>query len=167
MTTNLKGNLTPDMAFAIYGSVSEFGPGNGPAQLTSKTVKPKYEGKAVYELFKGSSIRIYPVSPDVNKVAGDRTYRSLSDLPEKVDAVITCLSKSQALSVVEEASRAGVKHIFFQPGTDSPAAVALCKAKGIQYAKGCMMTHWSVTGLKRFVSPCFYMGLGAAKLPAR
>jgi predicted CoA-binding protein len=167
MATKLKGGLTSDMVYAVYGSMSEFGPDDGPPQLTRKTIKPKYEGRALYELFKGAAIRIYPISPDLNKVAGDKTYRSLRELPERVDVVITCLTKSHAAKVVEEAASAGVKRIFFQPRTNSAEAVKLCNAKGIECAKGCMLSHWPVSGLKRFISPCYYMGLGAEKLPAK
>ena len=71
------------------------------------------------------------------------------------------------LKVVEEAAGAGVKHIFFQPNTNSPEAVNLCKTKRIECAKGCLICHWPIKGLKRFVSPCFYMGLGAEKLPVK
>ena len=96
MATKLKGGLTSDMVYAIYGSTSEFGPENAPRQLTSKAIKPKYEGRALYELFKGAGIRIYPISRDLDKVAGDKAYRSLSELPGPVDVVITCLGKSKA-----------------------------------------------------------------------
>ncbi len=164
MTTELKGGLNSDMVYAIYGSISEFGPENAPPQLTSKTIKPKYEGKAIYELFKGAGIRIYPITADLGKLCGDKTYKSLSTLPEPVDAVITCLKKNQAVKVVEEVACAGVRHIFFQPNTASREALDLCKTKSIEYAKGCMVAHWSVNGLIRFISPCFYMGLGANKL---
>ncbi len=167
MAARLKGDLSSDMVFALYGSTSEFGSEDAPPQLTKKAIKPKYEGKALYELFKKAGIRIYPISTDMNKLAGDKTYRSLSELPAPVDVVITCLDKSKALKVVEEAAGAGVKHIFFQPRTNSAEAVDFCKAKGIAYAKGCMLSHWSVSGLTRFISPCFYMGLGAAKLPVK
>jgi uncharacterized protein len=167
MPANLKGGLSTDMVYAIFGSVAEFGPENAPQQLRPKTVKPKYEGKAVYELFKGAGIRVYPIASDLDKLCGDKTYRTLSELPEKVDAVITCLGKNRALNVVQEAADAGIKHIFFQPRTASAEALSLCQTKSIEYAKGCMITHWSVPGLTRFVSPCYYMGLGAAKLPSK
>ena len=65
MPTTLTGGLNTDMVYAIYGSTSEFGPENAPPQLTQKTVKPKYEGKAVYELFKGAGVRIYPIATDL------------------------------------------------------------------------------------------------------
>jgi hypothetical protein len=167
MSARLKGGLNTDMVYAIYGSTSEFGPENAPRQLTPKTIKPKYEGKAIYELFKSAGIRIYPIATDLDKIDGDRTYHSLSALPGPVDVVITCLGKKQALKVVNEAADAGVRHIFFQPGTRSAEALSLCQAKGIESAKGCMLSHWSVNGLTRFISPCFYMGLGAPKLPVK
>ncbi len=166
MVTKLKGGITSDMVFAIYGSASEFGSEDGAEQLTRKTIKPKYEGRAIYELFKGAGVRIYPVSRDLQKVAGDKTYRSLGELPEHPDVVIDCLESSRAVIVVQEAATAGVKRIFFQPKTDSAAALSLSKAKGIRSAKGCMLSHWPVKGLKRIASPCFYMGLGAEKLAA-
>jgi uncharacterized protein len=163
--TELKGGLKSDMVYAIFGSVSEFGPENAPRQLTSKAIKPKYEGKAIYELFKSAGIRIYPIATDLEKLCGDKTYRSLSALPGPVDVVITCLKKTRARKVVEEAADAGVRNVFFQPNTASAEAIAYCITKGIKSAKGCMVTHWSVNGLTRFISPCFYMGLGANKLP--
>ena len=165
MATRLKGGLSSDMVFAIFGSASEFGPANAPRQLTAKAIKPKWEGRAVFELFKGAGIKIYPIAKDLDKVGSEKTYRSLAALPEKVDAIIDCLSKDQAVKVVEQAVAAGVRRIFFQPGTASPEALNLCKSKGIEAAKGCMLSHWTVNGMTRFVSPCFYMGLGAAKLP--
>ncbi len=167
MATILKGGLSTDMIYAIYGSISEFGPETAPQQLTPKTIKPKYEGRAVYELFKGAGIRIYPISKDLDKLCGDRTYRSLSELPGPVDIVVTCLKKDRALEVVQQAADAGVRHIFFQPRTASSEALSLCRTKGIEAAKGCMVTHWSVCGLTRFISPCYYMGLGATKLTVK
>ena len=166
MSTKLKGGLSSDMVYAVYGSKSEFGPENAPRQLTKKALKPKYEGKALYELFKEAGIRIYPVSVDADKIGDEKTYRSLSALPGPVDVVITCLGKKQASKVVQEAADAGIKRVFFQPGTVSSEALVLCKTKGIEAAKGCMLSHWTVTGPRRFISPCFYMGLGAAKLAA-
>jgi uncharacterized protein len=167
MAKKLKGGLSTDMVYAIYGSTSEFGPENAPPQLTKRAIKPKYEGRALYELFKGAGIRIYPIATDLEKIGSDSTYRSLSALPGPVDVVITCLKKDRALKVVGEAADAGVRHVFFQPQTASAEALSLCKSKGIEVGKGCMLSHWSVSGPKRFISPCFYMGLGATKLPVK
>jgi predicted CoA-binding protein len=155
------------MVYAIYGSTSEFGPETGPPQLTPKSLKPKCEGRALYELLRGVGTQIYPVATDLDKVAGDKAYPSLSALPKPVDVLVDCLGKHRAVKVVEEAANAGIRHIFFQPGTDSPEALRLCEGKGIKVSKGCLLRHRAISGPVRFISPCFYMGLGATKLPVR
>ena len=38
MATKLKGGLSTDMVYAIYGSTSEFGTENAPPQLTPKAI---------------------------------------------------------------------------------------------------------------------------------
>ena len=141
MTTKLKGDLNSGMIYAIYGSTSEFGRENTPIQLTPKTIKPKYEGRAVYELFRGAGIRIYPIATDLDKIGNDKTYRSLSELPEHVDVVISCLGKDKALKVVREAAEAGIRHIFFQPRTDSSEATSFCETKGLEVTKGCALSR--------------------------
>ena len=160
----LSGGLSTDMIYAIYGSTSEFGPENGTLQLTPKAILPKYQGRATFELLKGVGMRIYPVAPDLDLIGGDRTYTSLSVLPERVDVLINCLERGQSVKVVEEAVDTGIRRILFQPRTDSPEALSLCKTKGIEAIKGCMLVHRQVSGLTRFISPCFYHGLRATKL---
>jgi predicted CoA-binding protein len=88
-------------------------------------------------------------------------------MPGHADVLIDCLGRARAVKVVEEAADAGIGHIFFQPGTDSPEALRLCETKGIKAHKGCLLRHWPVSGITRFISPCFYMGLGAPKLSAQ
>ncbi len=163
----LKGDFGTETVYAIYGSITEFGPKNGTPQLTPKVIKPKYEGRATYELLKGVGNRVYPVAEDLKTLGDDKIYPSLAALPETVDVLITCLKKNLAVKVVEEAAKAGIRKIIFQPGTDSSEALSLCKTKGIEAIKGCMLVHREVKGLTRFLSPCFYMGLRATKLKVR
>jgi predicted CoA-binding protein len=167
MSTRLTEGLTTDMAYAIYGSASEFGPDAGPRQLTPTAIKPKYEARAIYELLKGVGTRVYPVSKDVKLVDGDTAYNSIDTLPERVDVLITSLKKELAPSVIEEAARAGIKRIWFQPATFDDETLRLCAAKNIEAIKGCAVRHRTVSGLTRFISPCFYMGLRATKLPVK
>lgn len=165
MSTQLTDGLTTEMSYAIYGSASEFGPDEGPRQLTPTALKPKYEGRAIYELLKGVGTRIYPVSDDVKRVDGDNAYPNLAALPEPVDVLIMSLRKEHARRVIEEAAAAGIRRIWFQPATFDDEVLKLCAEKQIEAIKGCAVRHRTVSGLTRFISPCFYMGLRAAKLP--
>ena len=167
MAVRLTEELTTEMSYAIYGSASEFGPEAGSRQLSPTTLKPKYEARAIYELFKGVGTKILPVATDIKRIGEDKVYPSLTALPEPVDVLILSLGKEHALRAVGEAAEANIRTIWFQPATDSPEALALCEAKGLRAIKGCALRHRTVSGLTRFISPCFYMGLKSSKLPVR
>ncbi len=167
MTTQLSDGLTLDMTYAIYGSANEFGPEGGPRQLTPTVLKPKYEARAIFELLQGAGTRIYPVAADLKRLGEAKVYASLADLPERVDALIVSLGKEHSRRAVEEAAAAGIPRLWFQMNTYSEEALSLCAAKGIKVIKGCALRHRTVTGLTRFISPCFYMGLRATKIPVR
>lgn len=167
MPLPLTGELTTAMSYAIYGSISEFGPESGSRQLSPTALKPKYEARAIYELLKGVGTRILPVAADVKRIGEDKVYPSLAALPEPVDVLILSLPKQHARRAVEEAAAANIRTIWFQPATDSAEALALCEANGIKAIKSCALRHRTVSGLTRFISPCFYMGLKSNKLPVK
>lgn len=163
MATDLIDGLTTEMTFAIYGSASEFGPEGGPRQLAPRTLKPKWEGRAIYEMFKGVGTSIYPVAADIRRIGEDEVFPSLAALPAPVDVLILCLRKGHASKAIDDAAAAGIQRIWFQPGTSSKEALEQCAAKGIRAIEGCPLRHRTVSGLTRFVSPCFYMGLKSTK----
>lgn len=165
MAVELIDGLNTEMRFAIYGSRSEFGPEGGPRQLSPTAIKPRYEGRAIYELLKGAGARIYPVGADIKRVGEDMVYPSLARLPERVDVLILCLAKQHGPAAIEEAATAGIGRVWFQPGTSSKEALDLCAVKEIQVSDGCALRHRTVSSWKRFVSPCFYMGMKCTKLP--
>ncbi len=167
MALQLTDDLTTDMSYAIYGSASEFGPEDSSRQLSPTKIKPKYEARAIYELLKGVGTKIFPVSSDVKRLGEDKAYFPLTALPEPVDVLILSLRKELCTGAVEEAAAAGIRTIWFQPATDSPEALAVCASKGIRAIKGCALRHRTVSGLTRFISPCFYMGLKSPKLPVK
>lgn len=96
MATDLLGGLTTEMTYAIYGSTSEFGPEAGPRELNPKAIKPKYEARAIYEMFKGVGASIYPVAADIRKIGEDEVYPSLAAVPKPVGVLILCLSREHA-----------------------------------------------------------------------
>lgn len=165
MAIELSNGLTTDMSYAVYGSASEFGSDGTGRQLTRTSLKPKYEGRAPYELLNGVGTRTYPVATDVKRMGEDAVYPALAAIPEPVDVLIVCLSKKHGVNTVEEAATAGIRRIWFQPGTSSAEALSLCADKGIHADEGCLLRHRTVGGLTRFISPCFYMGLKSIKLP--
>ena len=58
--------------------------------------------------------RLYPINPKVDQIAGKRTYKNLSELPEPVDLVIVSVPAPQVPEVLRECAATGNKnvHIF-------------------------------------------------------
>lgn len=56
--------------------------------------------------FKGS---IYPVHPRLDSILGHRVYRSLADIPDKVDLAVIGVNRQSTLKVLEECGKIGVK----------------------------------------------------------
>lgn len=55
--------------------------------------------------------QVYPVSRDATEVLGVRCYRSLREIPGRVDHVISCIPHHQVLSLVEDCVNRGVRSL--------------------------------------------------------
>ncbi|MEA3223689.1 MAG: CoA-binding protein [Thermodesulfobacteriota bacterium] len=55
--------------------------------------------------------KLYPINPSETEVGGLPAYRSLQKTPGPVDYVISCVPKSQALAMMEDCGKKGVKAI--------------------------------------------------------
>jgi len=60
----------------------------------------------------------------------------LEALPKQVIGISVITPPKITESVVQEAIRAGVKHIWMQPGAESPAAIAAAEAAGLEVIAG-------------------------------
>ncbi len=75
---------------------------------------------------------IYPVNPYAKEIAGIKAYRSLRELPIKVDIVNVFRPSSQVFEVVKEAIEVGAKVIWLQKGIYNEEAVKYAKEKGVR-----------------------------------
>ncbi|MGE3774698.1 MAG: CoA-binding protein [Gammaproteobacteria bacterium] len=60
--------------------------------------------------------RIIPVNPMVEEVLGERCYKRLTDIPEKVDVVDCFRAASEIPAIVEDAIAIGAKVLWMQLG---------------------------------------------------
>jgi predicted CoA-binding protein len=80
--------------------------------------------------------RAFPVNPHSPLVQGRKSYPSLRDLPERVEAVSIITPPEVTEGIVEEAAAAGVKRIWMQPGAESVRAVSRARQLGLDVIAG-------------------------------
>lgn len=99
-------------------------------------------GNRLYRHLKQKGYRVFPVNSQTDTLEGERCFRRLDDLPDKVGGVVTVVPPAQAKNVVEDCARLGIGHVWMQQGSESDAAIALCREKGISEVHGaCLLMH--------------------------
>lgn len=93
--------------------------------------KPDRPSHAVARYLQEKGYRVIPVNPDLSEVLGEKAYKSLSEIPLKVDLVDVFRKSVDVLPVAEEAIRAGARFFWMQEGVTSEAARELLARAGI------------------------------------
>ena len=100
--------------------------------IVGASTDPNKWGYRIYTALRASGYRVYPVNPRASEIAGDRCYRTLADLPETPGVVDVVVPPRLGLGVAEDAARAGIARIWFQPGAESPENVAHARSLGLK-----------------------------------
>ncbi len=96
--------------------------------LSSSPLRPSH-GVAAYMQLQG--YRIIPVNPEIHGALGERAYRSLLEVPEKIDIVNIFRRPEFVPEVVEQAIQLGVPAIWMQEGVMHQEAAAKARRAGI------------------------------------
>jgi len=76
--------------------------------------------------------RVIPVNPMYDSVLGEKCYKSLADIPEKVD-IVDCFRKSEEIpALADEAIAIGAKVLWMQLGVTSDEARRKAEAAGLE-----------------------------------
>lgn len=97
--------------------------------------RSKY-GNKVLRAYMQTSRPAFPVNPNEEDVEGEKSYPDLASLPEKVHGVSVITPPKVTESIVEQAAALGIKHIWLQPGAESPQAVQRAKELGMNVIFG-------------------------------
>jgi predicted CoA-binding protein len=86
-------------------------------------------GVAAY--MRSHGYKVIAVNPNETEVFGDKAYRSLADVPEKIDLVDVFRRSSEAGGAVDEAIALGVKAVWLQEGVIDAAAAGRARDAGM------------------------------------
>jgi predicted CoA-binding protein len=76
--------------------------------------------------------RVIPVNPKYPEILGEKCYRSLRDLPERVDIVDVFRKTADVMPIAEDAIAIGAKVLWQQLGVRNEAAAAKAQAAGLE-----------------------------------
>ena len=108
-------------------------------------------GNTLYKTLTAKGYEILLVHPEVKAIEGVPCVANLGALPKAVGGLVLVVPPEKAEGLVVEAAEAGIRRIWLQQGSASPAAIRLCEGKGITVVHGeCLLMFASPTGIHGF-----------------
>lgn len=92
--------------------------------------RDKY-GNKVLRCYQLNNRKVVPINPRAETIEGIPCVADVASLPDEVTSLSVITPPKITEEVVAAAIARGIKNIWMQPGAESPAAVATCKAAGI------------------------------------
>lgn len=74
-------------------------------------------GYKIWKILREHGYNTFGVNPNYDEIQGEKIYKSLADIPEKIDVIDMVVPKTVAINTLHEAKELGIEKIFFQPGT--------------------------------------------------
>lgn len=95
-------------------------------------------GRRVFDALRAKGYTVYAVNPQLKEGLDDGTpaYASVRELPVVPDVVDVVVPPEWGESIVDDCLAKGVRHLWFQPGAESEAAVARARAGGLRVVAG-------------------------------
>jgi predicted CoA-binding protein len=99
-------------------------------------------GNLVCRELKTRGFRVIPVNPHENEICGERCYRAIDELDDRIDRILIVLPPILTKEIILELNPAIISHVWMQNGADSSEAIRICHAKGIKAIYGqCILMH--------------------------
>jgi len=93
--------------------------------------KPERPSHVVARYLQERGYRVIPVNPLLAEVLGEKAYKSLSDIPGKVDLVDVFRKSEEVPPIAEEAIRIGARFFWMQEGVVNESARERLERAGI------------------------------------
>src|SRR3954464_14456929 len=102
-----------------------------PNAMVGASSNPDKTSYGIMQKLQSVGYRVIPVNPRETEVLGERSYPSLSDVPERIDIVDVFRRSEDTPGIADEAVTIGAKALWLQTGITSDEAAARAKAGGL------------------------------------
>lgn len=116
-------------------SIQAFLAGKRFAVVGASRDREKY-GNKVLRTYIQNGLDVVPINPGGGEIEGLPSYPNLTAVLDTVDAVSIITPPRVTEKVVDEALTLGIKHIWMQPGAESPAAIEAAENSGANVIAG-------------------------------
>jgi len=82
-----------------------------------------------------AGFRVIPVNPYADALFGEKVYRRLADIPERVDIVDIFRPSAEAPDIARQAVAIGARAVWLQLGLSSPEARTIAAEAGLDYVE--------------------------------
>jgi len=101
--------------------------------------KPDRDSHEIAGYLQEAGYRIIPVNPTIQETRGEKAYKSLRDVAERVDVVQIFRRPEEVPGIVDDAIAIGAKVVWMQPGTENEDAAERAEAAGLKAVMGACM----------------------------
>jgi uncharacterized protein len=95
-------------------------------------------GYKIPEVMKRKGYNVYSVNPKYESVDGEQFYSSILDIEVDIDCVDMIVNPKISIDLLEDIKEAGVKYVWFQPGTYNDEVLKKAEELGLEYVKDCI-----------------------------
>ncbi|MBN2447766.1 MAG: CoA-binding protein [Phycisphaerae bacterium] len=120
---------------SLQDRIDGFLNGKPHAVVGASTDRSKY-GNKVLRVYQQNGRPVYAVNPKADTVEGLPTYADLTTLPVTPHGVSIVTPPKITERIVQQAIELGIRHLWMQPGAESPTAVAAAEEAGINVIGG-------------------------------
>ena len=106
------------------------------AGIGASSDRGKFSNKAV-RAYADQGWEVYPVNPKGGQIEGLTAYKSLEEVPVKVDRITLYLPPEVGVKVLAEVAEAGAAEFFVNPGADSDELLEEAKRLGLDPIAAC------------------------------
>lgn len=90
-------------------------------------------GYKIWKRLKDNGYNVYGINAKYDEIDGEKIYSDIESLPEKIDVVDMVVNPRIGSKYLDSIKEAGIKYIWYQPGTYNDIIIKKTKEMGFEY----------------------------------